>query len=373
MNAEIDNLKSQMEALKSKITGASKRTNARFKKKKIRSMKHKVDKVAVKLRESEGKLKLLEPRISKNPSGAPHPSSSSKCIESKIAELNKKIRRAKNGRNKRCLIAKRDSLRLDLSWGPRLLEGAFNGAYRRYRIDGIERMDVNTISDRTRKFLIELLSRETTNRAVSSQATTWIRFIKDGVEQVELVFNNRMLAVYNLSDMNGLVSKMKRSRDEHLIYCQSNETVRIEMPNKDPIVKYSDDQYQFKVPFMMHADFESILELVQGASNNPNVSSTRGVNVHTPSGWCIYSKFAYGDVTNPCAQYRGSDCVEKFCEHIISEAKRLDTSFPERPMTPLTSSQLKEYKRATKCHICFKPFTEKNGRVRDHCHYSGLY
>ena len=42
-------------------------------------------------------------------------------------------------------------------------------------------------------------------------------------------------------------------------------------------------------------------------------------------------------------------------------------------MTPLTSLQLKEYKRATKCHICFKPFTEKNRRVRDHCHYSGLY
>ena len=52
----------------------------------------------------------------------------------------------------------------------------------------------------------------------------------------------------------------ERSRDERLIYCRSNEAVRIEMPNKDPIVKYSDGQYQFKVPFMMYADFESILE-----------------------------------------------------------------------------------------------------------------
>ena len=69
-------------------------------------------------------------------------------------------------------------------------------------------MDVNTFFDRTRKFLIELLSRETTNRAVRSQAATLIRFIKDEVKQVELAFNSRMLAVYNLSDMNGLVSKM---------------------------------------------------------------------------------------------------------------------------------------------------------------------
>ena len=34
---------------------------------------------------------------------------------------------------------------------------------------------------------------------------------------------------------------------------------------------------------------------------------------------------------------------------------------------------MKEYKHATKCHICFKPFREENRKVRDHCHYSGKY
>ena len=41
-------------------------------------------------------------------------------------------------------------------------------------------------------------------------------------------------------------------------------------------------------------------------------------------------------------------------------------------MIPLTKSQLKEHKRATKCHICFKQFGDRV-KVRDHCHYSGLY
>ena len=113
----------------------------------------------------------------------------------------------------------------------------------------------------------------------------------------------------------------KKSRDEHLVYCRNNEAVRIEMPNRKPIVRYSDGQYQFKVPFLMYADFESILEPIQGASNNPSVSSTRGVNVHIRSGWCIYSHFAYGDLTNSLTQYRGPHCVNKFCKHIISEAK----------------------------------------------------
>ena len=164
-----------------------------------------------------------------------------------------------------------------------------------------------------------------------------------------------------------------RSRDEHYVYCRSNKAVRIEMPNVNPIVKYSDGQYQFKVPFMMYADFESILEPIQGVSNDPNMSSARGVNVHMPSGWCVYSKFWYGDVTNPLTQYRGPDCVRKFCEHMISEAKQLYNSFPEKLMEPLTKLQLNEYAQATKCHICFKPFNEKKRKVRDHCHCTGLY
>ena len=86
-------------------------------------------------------------------------------------------------------------MRLDLNWGPKQLDGAFGGAYRRYWRDGIEGMDVDTFFARTRKFLIDLLSRETINRAVCFQATTWIRFVKDEVEQVELAFNSRMLAV----------------------------------------------------------------------------------------------------------------------------------------------------------------------------------
>ena len=61
LDAEIGNLKSQMEELENKITKASKSTNAGFKRKKIRSMKREADKITEKLRESEKALKLLEP------------------------------------------------------------------------------------------------------------------------------------------------------------------------------------------------------------------------------------------------------------------------------------------------------------------------
>ena len=52
---------------------------------------------------------------------------------------------------------------------------------------------------------------------------------------------------------------LESSGDEHQVYCEDNETVRVEMPCKGSTVEFYDGQNQFKVPFMMYADFESIL------------------------------------------------------------------------------------------------------------------
>ena len=150
------------------------------------------------------------------------------------------------------------------------------------------------------------------------------------------------------------------SRDQHQVYCEDNESVRVEMPKQGTTVGLKDGQNQFKVPFIMYTDFESILEPMgpQGSgSSNPNQPYTNEVNQYTPSGWCIYSKFAYGEVVTPLRLYRGKDCIETFCNYIKGETHRLYHMFPELPMNPLTKKQWKKYKRSTKCHICYKPFT----------------
>ena len=171
--------------------------------------------------------------------------------------------------------------------------------------------------------------------------------------------------------LNGFTSEA--TRDEHYTYCNSKDSVRVEMPTRNPTVKYNDSQYQFKVPFVIYADFESILIPLSGAANNPEILSTRGINIHTPSGWCIYSKFADGLGVDGFPQYRGRDCVSKFCKRIISEAKRLDNSTPRKPMDPITNKEKLKFKRARECHICFKEFFLKDRKVRDHCHSTGKY
>ena len=167
--------------------------------------------------------------------------------------------------------------------------------------------------------------------------------------------------------------KEESSRNEHVGHCKDNEPVRIELPHREPIVEYSDGQFQFKVLFIMYTGFESILELISGPGNNPRISTTRDINIHVPSGWCIHSEFSYGEVKDPLKLYRGKDCIRNFCDHVIGKARHLYQSFPEKPMEPLTKKQWKDYKKVSSCHICFKPFREGNRKVRDHCHYSGIY
>ena len=75
--------------------------------------------------------------------------------------------------------------------------------------------------------------------------------------------------------------------------------------------------------------------------SNPEASYTKEVNEHVLSGFCMYSKFAYGEVENLLKFHRGEDCVEQFCDYIENETKRLYHMFPEMPMKPLTREEWK--------------------------------
>ena len=145
------------------------------------------------------------------------------------------------------------------------------------------------------------------------------------------------------------------------------------MPKEGSFVEFHDGQNQFKVPFVMYADFEAILKPTEESNFNPEASYTKEINQHIPSGFCVYSKFAYGKVENPLKLFRGEDCAKVFCDYIENEAKGFYHMFSAKPMKPLTRDQWRKFNKATKCHICFKEFQELNPKVRYHCHYTGKY
>ena len=124
------------------------------------------------------------------------------------------------------------------------------------------------------------------------------------------------------------------SRDQHQVYCEDNETIRVEVPREGSTVEFCNGQNQFKAPFIMHADFESIFEPIESPNPDPNQPYSQNINQHVSSGWCVYSKFAYSEVNYPLKIYRGKDCVKKFCNHVKGEAHRLYHAFPEKTHGP---------------------------------------
>ena len=107
----------------------------------------------------------------------------------------------------------------------------------------------------------------------------------------------------------------------------SNGHVKVNMPTEEEKwLKFHDGQYQFMLPFMLYADFESIAKPVDErykekinrmkAGRKGKAPYTEKISKHEPSGWCVHSTFAYRYVPEPLKIYRSKDCVEKFVEYI---------------------------------------------------------
>ena len=134
-------------------------------------MKRDFDKINEKLKESENVLESVGPQVPRDPLlGDPlklHPPNRNKRIEKKISEINKKIRRAKKKKNRGALTTQTEALKAELNWNPevRFRNGAFSGAYSKYRIDRGP-MELDTFFNKIRRSLIDLIRKETRGRSV---------------------------------------------------------------------------------------------------------------------------------------------------------------------------------------------------------------
>ena len=62
------------------------------------------------------------------------------------------------------------------------------------------------------------------------------------------------------------------------------------MPEEyNKISKYNEGEKSMRVPFVIIADLESLLEKMNTCHNNPEKSSTTKINKHTPSGYSLFT------------------------------------------------------------------------------------
>ena len=112
-------------------------------------------------------------------------------------------------------------------------------------------------------------------------------------------------------------------------------------PNNN-IIKYNQGEKSLELPFIIYADLECLLKKIDTCQNNPDLSSTTKINQHIPSRYSIYTNCSFDKSNNKLSYYRGEDCMEV------------------------------NYNKENICHICKKDFNN-DGKVRDHCHFTGKY
>ena len=161
------------------------------------------------------------------------------------------------------------------------------------------------------------------------------------------------------------------------ICIQVNGTQAIKMPNKDNnILKFNNFHKQQPVPFVIYADFEAITEKIHGCQQKGNKSYTEAYQIHTDCGYGYKVVCCYDDkYTKPIQLYRGEKAVYKFMENILEEVKyckKVMKKYFNKPLR-MTEENEQEFKKTKECHICDKKYTQKDIRVRDHCHITGKY
>ena len=158
--------------------------------------------------------------------------------------------------------------------------------------------------------------------------------------------------------------------------CENHDYCHVEMPTKDNnIIKYNHGEKSMKLPFLIYADLECLLEKMSTCQNNPNKSSTTKINKHTPSGYSIFTSCSLDKSKNKINCYRGDDCMKKFCKDLREHAMKI-INYEKKRMVPLTTKEEICYNKQKIYYICKREFNnndEKQQKLRDHCHYTGKY
>ena len=180
------------------------------------------------------------------------------------------------------------------------------------------------------------------------------------------------MALSTVKNLNGLLKGITSNHKEDF-YCLNcfhsyrtknklearKKICHIEMPNEDnKIIKYNQGEKSIKLPFIIYADLECLLEKMSTCYNNPKETSTTEISKHTPSGYSLFTHCSFDKTKNKLDYYRGEDCMKKFCQDLREHATKI-INYEKKNMIPLTIKEEIDYNKQKICYICKKEFDKK--------------
>ena len=78
-------------------------------------------------------------------------------------------------------------------------------------------------------------------------------------------------------------------------------------------IKYNHGEKSMKLPFVIYADLECLLEKMSTCINNHNKSFTTKINKHVPSGYSVFTHYcSFDESKNKLDYYRKDDFMNEF-------------------------------------------------------------
>ena len=188
------------------------------------------------------------------------------------------------------------------------------------------------------------------------------------------------------------------SNHQHIIYsckkclhgCSSADELKRHMKRcthvqlakfpKDPRCRFTNIQKQLPAPFVVYADFESVLKPLSDMDTTQGVEEG-GEPSSVPYQEHVACSFSYKigssvipDFNKSIGWYRGEGAADEFVRVLQREAEELCADYIETPQEmEFSVDDEVHFECAQMCHICVQIIADDNDRVRDHCHFTGVY
>ena len=138
---------------------------------------------------------------------------------------------------------------------------------------------------------------------------------------------------------------------EHEKHCTNEECVHLKMPRPGSTISFKHFGKSQRVPFIIYADFESLLKPISTCEPNPEISSTTKYQKHEPISFSYYIKCFKDSVCSiEPRTYTGEDAIQKFIEWLEEDVKYIAT-FPTKKMIFGKNEEI-DFNTATRCWIC---------------------
>lgn len=156
--------------------------------------------------------------------------------------------------------------------------------------------------------------------------------------------------------------------ENHKRICQHFNPSAAIMPEKN-IMKFTQISYLYKFPFVIYADFESLLVKENQIINR----KTKQIHKHIASGFSIVAIKNDSEIYYKYV-YSGKYCLNKFLEILATLSYLIYGEISNPKCMVITDNQRLEHDKAEICYLCLQKFDDlSNEKVYDHDHMTGKY